>query len=352
MADEIIEKAGEVLSGYVGGPGANLANSMATSSGLLNAEQANQFIDYMWDATTLAKDGRRITMRANEVDIDAVAVGERVIRRATEADGTYENAPVSFSKITITTNKIRLDWEVSRETNEDSIEGDGTSGHIARLFATQAGNDIEDLAINGVYAAGSGGTPGLNILDGFYKQGVTDGLAHVIDWNEAVIGRSVFDRALKALPRKYKANRSALRFYTGSGLVQDYLTSLTGVVNGEQTVETITADVLRGSLSGPQGPGGGTYPLAFGVPIVEVPLFNEDTASSAVGDADTLGHVELTTPGNRIWGVKRDIEFYDEFKKKKDTTEYTMFMRFGIQVQNWDAYVVVKDVLVKGSGAV
>lgn len=349
MADEILEKAGEVLSGYVGGPGANLANSMAASSGLLNAEQANQFIDYMWDATTLAKDGRRITMRANEVDIDAIAVGERVIRRATEADGTYSNAPVTFSKITITTNKIRLDWEVSRETNEDSIEGDGTSGHIARLFATQAGNDIEDLAINGVYAAGSGGVAGLNILDGFYKQGVTDDLAHVIDANEALIGRNVFDAALKQLPRKYKANRSALRFYTGSGLVQDYLTSLTGVVDGEVSVETIAADVLRGTLSGPQGQGGGRYPLAFGVPIVEVPLFDEGTAATAPNDTDYLGHVELTTPGNRIWGVKRDIEFYDEFKKKKDTFEYTMFMRFGIQVQNWDAYVVVKDVRVKGA---
>jgi hypothetical protein len=339
MADEILEKAGEVLSGYTGG--SPLSNSMASSSGLLNAEQAAQFIDYMWDATTLAKDGRRITMRANEVDIDKVAVGERVIRSATEANGTYTNAPVTFSKVTVSTKKIRLDWEVSTESGEDSIEGEGTAGHIARLFATQAGNDIEDLAINGV----SGGpTAGLNIMNGFKKR--SEGNAHEIDANEAVIGRGVFDAALKALPRKYKANRSALRFYTGSGLVQDYLTSLTNI--GE-TPEVIAVDVLRGTLAGPKGPGGASYPLAFGVPIVEVPLFDENRDATAPNDDDFLGHVELTFPSNRIWGVKRDIEFYDEFKKKKDTTEYTMYMRFGVQVENWDAYVVVNDVRVKGA---
>lgn len=341
MANEMIEKAGEVLSGYVA-DGADLANSMATSSGLLNAEQANQFIDYMWDATTLAKDGRRITMRANEVDIDKVAVGERVIRSATEANGSFTNSPVTFSKVTVSTKKIRLDWEVSTESGEDSIEGEGTATHIARLFATQAGNDIEDLAINGDTASGNAG---LSIMDGFKKRALAATDAHEIDANEVAISRAVFDAALKRLPRKYKANRRNLRFYTGSGVVQDYLTSLTNI--GESP-EVLAVDVLRGAISGPQGQGGASYPLAFGVPIVEVPLFDESASATVAPTTDYLGHVELTFPQNRIWGIKRDIQFLSEFKNKKDTTEYTMYMRFGIQVENWDAYVIVKDVRVDG----
>jgi len=344
MADEILEKAGEVLSGFTGGT--PLSNSMASSSGLLNAEQSAQFIDYMWDATTLAKDGRRITMRANEVDIDKVAVGERVIRSATEANGSFTNSPVTFSKVTVSTKKIRLDWEVSTESGEDSIEGEGTSTHIARLFATQAGNDIEDLAINGNTASGNAG---LSIFDGFKKRALAATDSHIIDANETVgISRAVFDAALKKLPRKYKANRRNLRFYAGSGLVQDYLTSLTATVSGEAQVESLANDVLRGAISGPQGAGGGSYPLAFGVPIVEVPLFDEGTAATVAPTTDYLGHVELTFPQNRIWGVKRDIQFLSEFKNKKDTTEYTMYMRFGIQVENWDAYVIVNDVRVDG----
>jgi hypothetical protein len=341
MADEILQKANEVVTG------AQSVAHLTTPSlvdggngGLLNAEQSAEFIDYMWDATTLAKEGRRITMRANEVDIDKLAVGERVIRSATEADGTYTNSAVAFTKVTVTTRKIRLDWEVSTETGEDAIEG-GVSSHIARNFATQAGNDIEDVAINGTSTSGSGFA---GIMKGFYQLGTTESNAHVVDWNEAAVTRATFDAALKVLPRKYKASRSRLRFYTGSGLIQDYLFALSAIGDAP---ETIVADVLRGSISGPQGQGGGRYPLAFGVPVVEVPLFDESRDATAAG-ADTLGHVELTFPENRIWGVKRDIEFYDEFKPKKDTTEYTMYMRFGIQVENWDAYVVVNDVLVKG----
>ena len=184
----------------------------------------------------------------------------------------------------------------------------------------------------------------------------------MIDWGGDVAGataatyptRLLFDAALKALPRKYKAKRGQFRFYAGSGVVQDYLTELTNI--GE-TPEVIAADILRGVVRGPEGQGGGTYPLAFGVPVVEVPLFDDyraltaaptNAADQGVSASDTVGHIELTIPQNRIWGVKRDIEFYSEFKPKKDTTEHTMFLRFGIQVENWDAYVAVDNVRVKG----
>lgn len=347
MADEILEKANNnvVASGFNDNLGAGVT-TMAESSGLLNAEQANEFIDYMWDATTLAKEGRRVIMRSNTVDLDKIAVGERIIRKATEATDTSANAPVTFSKISLTTEKIRLDWEVSTEAKEDSIEGAGTATHIARLFASQAGNDIEDLAINGDTASA---TAGLNIIDGFVKRAQAGGGAWVIDNADAAVARATFDKALKKMPRKYKANRSALRFYAGSGVVQDYLTSLTATVSGEVQIPDLATDVLRGTISGPQGAGGGRYPLAFGIPVVEVPLFDEDSATVAAPTTDFRGCVELTFPQNRIWGIKRDIEFYDEFKPRKDSTEYTMYMRFGVQVENWDAYVRVKNVRVKAA---
>jgi hypothetical protein len=347
MADEILEKAANnvVASGFNDNLGAGVT-TMAESSGLLNAEQANEFIDYMWDATTLAKEGRRVIMRSNTVDLDKIAVGERIIRKATEATDTASNAAVTFTKISLTTEKIRLDWEVSTEAKEDSIEGAGTATHIARLFASQAGNDIEDLAINGNIATGGAG---LNIIDGFVTRCTPGNGAHLLDGGDDAVARATFDRALKALPRKYKANRSALRFYAGSGVVQDYLTSLTATVSGEVSVESLATDVLRGTISGPQGAGGARYPLAFGVPVVEVPLFDEGEHTVEAPVTDYRGAVELTVPSNRIWGIKRDIEFYDEFKPRKDSTEYTMYMRFGVQVENWDAYVRIENVRVKAA---
>ncbi len=37
-----------------------------------------------------------------------------------------------------------MDWELSTESLEDNIEGADLEDHIARLMATQAGNDIEE----------------------------------------------------------------------------------------------------------------------------------------------------------------------------------------------------------------
>jgi Phage capsid family len=307
--------------------------------GLLNAEQSNRFIDYMWDATALAKEGRVVRMKADTTELDFVNVGAKIVRLATEATDTGVNADPTFSKISLTTKKLRLDWEVSTESLEDNIEGGDLEDHVARLMATQAGNDIEDLAINGNTSLT--GDALYKAFDGFRKQALSKG--HVVAGGSAAISRVIFNDALKALPRKYKQNRSQLRFYTGSNVVQNYLYGLSDLSTAP---ETIVEQVYRGTVNGPQGSGGGTYPLAFGIPIVEVPLFREDLDSSGVSisGSATQGTVELTFPQNRIWGIKREITTHREFKPKKDTWEFTVYTRVGIQVENWDAYVIVRDV--------
>jgi hypothetical protein len=90
--------------------GPNAVNPTGVPGGILNPEQARRFIDYVWDATILAQDGRRVTMRANTMELEKVNVGERVIRAATQAEGSYTNAGATFSKVELTTKKIRLDW--------------------------------------------------------------------------------------------------------------------------------------------------------------------------------------------------------------------------------------------------
>ena len=144
-------------------------------SGILRPEQARRFIDYVWDATVLAKDGRRVTMRANSMELEKVNVGERVIRAAAQADATYTNAGATFSKVELTTRKIRLDWEVSAEALEDNIEGAALEDHLVRLMTNAFANDIEDLAINGL---GTGSNSFLNIMEGFVNRTKTNGDAH------------------------------------------------------------------------------------------------------------------------------------------------------------------------------
>jgi hypothetical protein len=331
MSNELLEKV--IRTTEVGAGG----------GGILNAEQSNRFIDYMWDATVLGSQVRTVRMRSTVQDIDKVGVGTRLMRVATEAVDDGVNAGATFTKISLTTTKLRLDFELSSESLEDNLEGDALEDHIARLMATQAGNDIEDVAINGDTALT--GDPLLKAFDGWSKRAAAQG--HVVDFAGGVIDRSVFNKALKAMPRKYMQRRNGLKFFTGSNLIQDYLFSLQADSAAYVTPESLAAAGINQPVR-TEGPAGFTISNAFGVPVQEVPLFDEtkDGTYSGAGTVNNHGDVWLTFPQNLLWGVKREIVVYREFKPKKDTIEYTMYTRVGTQIENGDAFVVVTNVKV------
>jgi hypothetical protein len=315
------------LSGVNSGPNA-VNPSGDAGSGILRPEQARRFIDYVWDATVLAQDGRRVTMRANTMELEKVNVGERVIRAATQAIGEYTNAGATFSKVELTTKKIRLDWEVSSEALEDNIEGAALEDHVVRLMTNAFGNDIEDLAINGDGATGAF----LSIMDGF-KNKVTAGA----DAHEAEV--TVTDNAwttgvmqdiITAMPRKYRALKNNLKFYAGTEAFQ-------GIVKNNGTLADAVAEAFAGQVPGStqanrqnyldglgQAFGGARTTRVLGVDVQEVPYY-------------PAGYVDLTFPQNRVWGFQRDITVNREYRPKKDTVEYTVFVRFGIQWEELDA---------------
>jgi hypothetical protein len=360
MSNELLQKVIDTTN--LGTSGSDLSGDGRTHSGtgLLYPDQANRFLDYMWDATILAKAARTIRMRSNTTEIDRVSVGQRLMTVAAEenprdyvnaGDDQWTSAGATFSKISLTTRKLRLDWELSAEALEDNLEGPDLEDHIARLMATQAGNDIEDTLING-----TGANSGLmSAFAGFRAQAIAN--AHVVDGNGQGLDKSVFNTAIKTLPRKYKQRRNQLRFFTGSNLVQDYLYNLTSNA-GSVNPWDIASGVIRGDVVANDGGPGSTTPFAFGIPVINVPLIDEtrDAAGKAYGDSgysvggDGLhGDLHLTFPQNFIVGIKRDVVVYRLFQPKKDTIEYTLFIRVGCAFENYDAHVIVKNIKVSGT---
>ena len=342
MSDSLIEKV-------VTTEGVQSGNPVGT--GGLTYAQADKFIDYMWDATVLGSLVRTRRMRAVEEEIDTIAVGARLVRGATEAVDTGENVRPTFGKLSITTKKYRLDWELSSESLEDNIEGEQLEDHIARLMATQLGNDLEDIAINGDTDSV---IPGIKVDNGFRKRAVAG--AHVVDHEGGLLDRSAFNKALKAMPRKYMARRNGLRFFTGSNALQDWLYSFQQVEANFINPESSAASRLEQAVR-TEGNAGFIAGRPFGVPLQEVPLFLEDRDGDYDTDSGTSGvqlpsgsidHTDLwlTFPDNLIWGIKRDITVYREFKPKKDTIEYTVYTRQGVQIENLDAFVVVKNIRI------
>ena len=309
--------------------GVNAVNpSGDTGSGILRPEQARRFIDYVWDATVLAKDGRRVTMKANTMELEKVNVGERVIRAASQGLGEYTNAGATFSKVELTTKKIRLDWEVSSEALEDNIEGAALEDHIVRLMTNAFGNDIEDLAINGT---GTGGAF-TSIMNGFVNQvtantsAAHESVANVVSsaWTT-----NVLQDIILAMPRKYRALKNNLKFYAGTDVFQ-------GIVKNNGTLADAIAEAFVNKGPGTEANrqayldgnaqtfGGARTTRVLGIDVQEVPYY-------------PAGYVDLTFPANRVWGFQRDITVNREYRPKKDTVEYTVFVRFGIQWEELDA---------------
>jgi len=311
--------------GVTNGP--NAINPTGTPGGILLPEQARRFIDYVWDATVLAKDGRRVTMRANTMELEKVNVGERVIRAAAQANNDYTNAGATFTKVELTTKKIRLDWEVSTEALEDNIEGGALEDHLVRLMTNAFANDIEDLAINGDGSTGNF----LSIMEGFVHKVENDGDAHealvtVTDDNWTT---EVMQDIILAMPRKYRALKQNLKFYAGTDAFQ-------GIVKNNGTLADAIAEAFAPRAAGTernrqayldgqaQTFGGARTTRVLGIDVQEVPYYPAD-------------YVDLTFPANRIWGFQRDITVNREYKPKKDTIEYTVFVRFGLQWEELDA---------------
>jgi hypothetical protein len=348
MSNELLEKtiaAGTTATGTfastTGGTDVHRASENG-NGGLLNAEQSARFLDYMFDATVIGKVARTVRMRADTTEIDRMSVGEKLMKLATEGDDTAANSAVTFSKISLTTKKLRLDWELSTESLEDNIEGADLEDHIARLMATQAGNDIEDVVLNGNVSLT--GDALYKSFDGIVKKAKASG--HVVDAGGAAVSRAVFNSALKALPRKYKQRRADLRFLAGSNLIQDFL-----YANSIGTNNTIPQDIASSIIRGQEvqplgGPAGYVAPFAFGIPIVEVPLLPEAQDGDYTGETGNHGDIHLTFPNNVVIGIKRDVTVYRFFWPRKDSIEYTMYTRVGVQIEQADAWVVVKNVKV------
>ncbi len=116
--------------------------------------------------------------------------------------------------------------------------------------------------------------------------------------------------------------------------------------SGFRDFTRIASSIVRGDVAANNGAPGGVIPYAYGIPVLEVPLLDENQTGTYTSPSGAHGDVHLTFPDNVIVGVKRDITVHREFKPKKDTTEYTLFLRVGTAIENPDAFVVVKNVKV------
>ena len=239
------------------------------SSGKLNNAQSDRFIDFVIDETVLKNNARIVRFRNENLEIDKIGIGKRAAVPKAEATDPGVRRGVTTSKVTLKPKEVMVPFEIGDTFREINLEGDSVEETIIRLFATQFGNDLEELYMTGNKLGpaalesdllDNGSSNGyvkdayIALEDGW--QLLADG-GNIVDAGGQNIGLGLFSKAIRAMPTKFRRNKGALRWFMSPDLWQLYLEKLS----------------TRATALGDDAASGGSHTV-FGIPAVPIPLWN------------------------------------------------------------------------------
>lgn len=197
------------------------------TNGLLNPEQAAQFLQMTFDSTNLRPLIRHEMRTARTGEIDKIGIDRRLLRLKVENTDDGYRAGVNTGVIKYATTPVRLPWEITEETLRENIEGQNFETIVTNLMSTQLGLDMEDLDLNGDEDIDSGNEDYdfLKINDGWIKQ--LEAGAHVVDRSgidNGALSLDVFYSTVNALPNKY--NNGKLRWIMSPHRYQEWIYTL------------------------------------------------------------------------------------------------------------------------------
>lgn len=298
-----------------------------SAGGLLTVAQNQSFIRNMIDQPTLLNQVRVVEMDTPSLELNKIGFGKRILRAASEGvaladaavDGTSfdpstageatARAKPQTSKVTLNTHEVLAEVRITYSALEDSIERGNLENTIYQLIGERSALDLEELIINGDTSLNTDDTY-LDLTDGALKLST----AHVVDANGAGVSANIFNSVLKALPTKYRRNRSSMRFFTSMDVEQDYRLALS-------TRGTGLGDAI---LTGQQA-----VPV-FGVPLVGAALMPQS-------------NILFTNPKNIIFGIQRNLRIEAERLISEREVKIVLTARVAVQIEETDAVVKVTN---------
>lgn len=194
-------------------------------AGLLSPEQSAEFLDKVYDATPFSQAQRNLRRRAPTGSINKIGIGGRILRGKTESVDDATLIKPDFGEVEYVVKRYRADSEITEETFEDNIEGEGLEDHVIGLITDQVGRDLEDLHFNGDESSTD---PFLKLNEGWLEQLVTANTHRVNGGSvdSGAITKGQFFAGLAAMPSKFKSN-GRLRWIGNASVFERYLEGLT-----------------------------------------------------------------------------------------------------------------------------
>ncbi|MBQ8692790.1 MAG: hypothetical protein IJ520_06560, partial [Synergistaceae bacterium] len=123
---------------------------------------------------------------------------------------------------------------------------------------------------------------------------------------------TIFPAMIEAMPNQFKRNKSELRFYCSSKVSEAFMLSL----------------INRYTVLGDNALTNGNLINFMGIRLFPVEYMPDDV-------------IILTNHNNIVTGIQRSMKVYSDFSKRKDLTEYTMYMRVDPGKIVWDDALVI-----------
>jgi hypothetical protein len=292
---------------------------LANNGGLLLPEQANQFIDFIYDEPTILRQSRFIRMTGPQRNINRMGFGSRILRAARQAGSALDaggndryvraadRAKPTTTKIQLNTSEVIAEVRIPYEVLEDNIEGESFEAHVLRAIATRVAIDLEELALWGDSASTD---PYLALQNGWMKRANL----HVLDNLDAGFTPATAAAALLAMPSKYLRNLPQMKAFVS-------------LANRIRYAQFLSA---RGTALGDAALQGNAPLQAAGLTIEGAGMLDVH------GDGD---QGLVTMPQNLLFGIQRDISI--ETDKDIRSREYIIVVtaRVALQVDDADAMV-------------
>ena len=284
---------------------------MAGDGGILLPAQAQRFMKMLTMQSVLLSQCTMVPMQSPKQEYSKIGMGKRVLRSGKELEALKKEqwAKPDFGKIELDAKLFKAEVRISDESLEDNIEGPALQQRVRELMAEAIARDMEELLICGDTKSSD---DFLSTMDGILVQA----RRHVVAAQGQPISKALLSQLLKVLPGEQKRNKKNMRFFTGTNAEQDYRSKL----------------AERATAVGDRFLEGESAILAFGVPIVPVPLFPEDR-----GGKQDETHVLLMDPKNVFVGIWRRIRIESDRDISQGVIKIVVTMRFDVCLSEADA---------------
>ena len=213
---------------------AAITTAQIANAGKLNPEQANKFVSYTIDESVLKNVGRIERFKPEQKFIEKIGVGNRVAVRKAEATDPMVRRLISTSRVTLQPVDIMVPFEIGDRFARHNIEKEDVENTVIKEMATALANNFDELWIGGMLpmiarpeseifldasATNYIGDDYLNSFNGFLKQAEA---GNVVDALDTAVGGPLFNKAILAMPTKFRRNRNLLKYLIAPDHEQAY----------------------------------------------------------------------------------------------------------------------------------